>query len=137
MAYGLAPGAKTMSATVTPEYTPVGAVSSTPATSDAPNVATSAGPFGTVAGVQFAALFQRFVTGFKFQVALPACSVHVLVITAAMAAIRLICTRIFRSIGVPSLAREGTSRRRRTRFMKYPLWSQEYCQESFEIILPV
>jgi len=32
----------------------------------------SAGPFGTVAGVQFAAVFQSPLVGLRFQVALPA-----------------------------------------------------------------
>lgn len=36
-------------------------------------VATSSGPFGTIAGVQFAAVFQSPVVGLRFQVALPAC----------------------------------------------------------------
>jgi hypothetical protein len=35
-------------------------------------VAMSFGPFGTVAGVQFAAVFQSPLTGFALQVALPA-----------------------------------------------------------------
>src|SRR5438874_11247294 len=35
-------------------------------------VAVSAGPFGTVTGVQFTALFQLPLIGLKFQVALPA-----------------------------------------------------------------
>src|SRR5690349_16417851 len=39
---------------------------------ETPNVATSAGPSGTVAGVQFAAVFQSPLVGFKFQAALPA-----------------------------------------------------------------
>jgi hypothetical protein len=36
------------------------------------NVAVSAGPLGTVAGVQFVAVFQSPLPGFKFHVALPA-----------------------------------------------------------------
>jgi hypothetical protein len=36
------------------------------------NVAVSAGSFGTVAGVQFAAVFQSPLVGLRFQVALPA-----------------------------------------------------------------
>ena len=36
------------------------------------NVAVSAGPLGTVAGVQLLALFQFTSAGFAFQVALPA-----------------------------------------------------------------
>lgn len=35
-------------------------------------VAVSEGPFGTVAGVQFAALFQSPLVGLRFHVALPA-----------------------------------------------------------------
>jgi ABC-type uncharacterized transport system YnjBCD ATPase subunit len=37
-----------------------------------PNVATSADPFGTVAGVQLPAVFQSVLVGSRFQVALPA-----------------------------------------------------------------
>jgi hypothetical protein len=36
------------------------------------NVAVSVGPFGTVAGVQFVAVFQSLLPGLRFQVALPA-----------------------------------------------------------------
>ncbi len=39
---------------------------------DLPKVAVSAGPLGTVAGVQLAALVQWVSTGLRFQVALPA-----------------------------------------------------------------
>jgi hypothetical protein len=39
---------------------------------EAPKVAVSEGPFGTVAGVQFAAVFQSPLVGFRFQVALAA-----------------------------------------------------------------
>jgi hypothetical protein len=39
---------------------------------DAPNVAVSLGPFGTVAGVQLVAVLQSPLVGFRFQVALPA-----------------------------------------------------------------
>src|ERR1051326_7365606 len=39
---------------------------------ETPKVATSFGPFGTVAGVQFAAVFQSPLTGLLLQVALPA-----------------------------------------------------------------
>ena len=35
-------------------------------------VAVSLGPFGTVGGVQFAAVFQSLLIGFRFHVALPA-----------------------------------------------------------------
>ena len=38
-------------------------------------VAVSVGPFGTVAGVQLAAMFQSPLVGFRFQVALPAAAV--------------------------------------------------------------
>src|SRR5205809_8125656 len=41
-------------------------------TFDAPKVATSDVPFGTVLGVQFAAVFQSPLVGFVAQVALPA-----------------------------------------------------------------
>jgi hypothetical protein len=40
--------------------------------SDIPKVATSPVPFGTVFGIQFAAVFQSPLEGFVFQVALPA-----------------------------------------------------------------
>ena len=43
-----------------------------PVVLEAPNVATSALPLGTVAGVQFAAVFQSPLVGLRFQVALPA-----------------------------------------------------------------
>ena len=39
---------------------------------ETPKVATSFGPFGTVAGVQFAAVFQSLLIGLELQVALPA-----------------------------------------------------------------
>jgi hypothetical protein len=39
---------------------------------EAPNVAISVAPFGTVAGVQLAAVFQSPVVGLRFQVALSA-----------------------------------------------------------------
>ncbi len=39
---------------------------------ETPKVATSDGPFGTVAGVQLPAVFQVPVPGFRFHVALPA-----------------------------------------------------------------
>jgi len=39
---------------------------------ETPKVAVSAGILGTVAGVQFAAVFQSLLAGFRFQVALPA-----------------------------------------------------------------
>src|SRR5689334_10954384 len=41
-------------------------------TLEAPKVATSLGPLGTVAGVQFVAVFQSPLVGLRFQVALPA-----------------------------------------------------------------
>jgi hypothetical protein len=43
-----------------------------PVVLEAPNVATSALPLGTVAGVQLAAVLQSLLAGFRFQVALPA-----------------------------------------------------------------
>jgi len=39
---------------------------------EAPNVAVSAAPLGTVVGVQLVAVFQSLLAGFKFQVALAA-----------------------------------------------------------------
>ena len=39
---------------------------------ETPKVAMSAGPLGTVAGVQLAAMFQSLFVGFRSQVALPA-----------------------------------------------------------------
>ncbi len=62
----LAPGLKTISLTF------VGADSVTLVLFDEPKVAVSAAPFGTVAGDQSFTLFQSFVLGFVFQVALPA-----------------------------------------------------------------
>jgi hypothetical protein len=44
----------------------------TSVTFDVPNVATSDVPFGTVFGLQFAAVFQSPLVGFVAQVALPA-----------------------------------------------------------------
>src|SRR4051794_18739760 len=44
----------------------------TSVTFDAPNVAMSVGEFGTVWGVQFAAVFQSPVAGLLLQIALPA-----------------------------------------------------------------
>ena len=44
----------------------------TSVTFDVPNVATSDVPFGTVLGLQFAAVFQSPLMGFVAQVALPA-----------------------------------------------------------------
>jgi hypothetical protein len=40
-------------------------------------VAISAAPLGTVAGVQFAAVFQSPVAGARFQVALPECALWI------------------------------------------------------------
>ena len=59
------PALKTICATSTE------AESETPVKLDAPKVATSDEPLGTVAGVQFAAVFQSLVNGLDFQVALP------------------------------------------------------------------
>jgi hypothetical protein len=42
-------------------------------------VAVSAGPFGTVRGLQFAAVFQSFVVGLTVHVALPACRLTAIV----------------------------------------------------------
>ena len=50
----------------------VGAASEISRVLVAPSVATSVGPLGTVAGVQFAGLVQMLVGGLRFQVALPA-----------------------------------------------------------------
>jgi hypothetical protein len=46
--------------------------SAMPVMLDAPNVATSLSPLGTVTGVQLEALFQEMSTGLRFQVALSA-----------------------------------------------------------------
>src|SRR5450432_1371125 len=64
----LAPGLKTSSATGWKAETS----STTVVTPDAPKVATSEAPLGTVAGVQLLALFHSLFTGDAFQVALPA-----------------------------------------------------------------
>jgi hypothetical protein len=48
------------------------AESETPVVSEPSKVAVSEGPFGTAAGVQFAAVFQLPELGFVVQVALPA-----------------------------------------------------------------
>ena len=61
----LAPGLKTiLSTTVVAENVRLTAL-------ETPKVATSPGPFGTVAGVQFVAVFQSPLVGLRFQVALP------------------------------------------------------------------
>jgi hypothetical protein len=44
----------------------------TPVTFDGPKLATSDGPLGTMAGIQFAAVFQSPLEGFVLHVALPA-----------------------------------------------------------------
>ena len=44
----------------------------TPVVFETANVAVSVGLFGTVAGIQFAAVFQSLLPGLRFQVALPA-----------------------------------------------------------------
>src|SRR5262249_17733293 len=62
----LAPGAKTI------ESTSVSAERETPVALEVAKVATSSGLFGTVAGVQLAAVFQSLLPGLRFQVALPA-----------------------------------------------------------------
>src|SRR5207248_7623241 len=54
------------------ELTSVGSVGVMFLRCEVAKVAVSAGPFGTVAGVQFAALLQLPLIGLKFQVALPA-----------------------------------------------------------------
>jgi len=53
-------------------FTVVAAESDTPELFETPKVAISLLPFGTVAGVQFAAVFQSLLDGLRFQVALPA-----------------------------------------------------------------
>src|SRR5262245_43721585 len=63
----LAPGLNTISATSV-----ITAENLRPVTLDPAKVATSVGPFGTVAGVQLTAVFQSPVVGLRFQVALPA-----------------------------------------------------------------
>src|SRR5262249_47122441 len=60
----LAPGLKTML------FTSIDAVIETSVVLETPKVATSFGPFGTVAGVQLAGLLQSLSTGLAFQVAL-------------------------------------------------------------------
>ena len=62
----LAPGLNTILSTS------VKAKIETPLLLETANVATSAGPFGTVAGVQLAAVFQSPVVGLVLQAALPA-----------------------------------------------------------------
>ena len=59
------------------------------------NVAVSAGPLGTVAGVQFEAMPQLLLPGFRFHVALPA--------WALMAKARMRMMRSFVFIGVAGL----------------------------------
>ena len=54
------------------ELTSVGSVGAMAVICEVASVAVSAGPFGTIAGVQFAAVFQSPLVGFRFQVALPA-----------------------------------------------------------------
>ena len=66
MVNALAPGLKTML------FTSIEAVIETSVLLETPKVAISFGPFGTVAGVQFAAVFQSPLVGLRFQVALPA-----------------------------------------------------------------
>jgi len=53
-------------------FTSVLAESETPVVFDTSNVAVSDDPFGTVDGVQFAAVFQSPLMGLRFHVALPA-----------------------------------------------------------------
>jgi hypothetical protein len=62
----LAPGLKTIESTPTP------ADGEMEVMFDVSKVATSVGALGTVAGVQFAAVFQSPLVGLVFQVALPA-----------------------------------------------------------------
>src|SRR5689334_11364240 len=64
MEYETAPGLKTTLSTV------IAVETFTVAVLEDPKVATSADPFGTVAGVQLVAVFQSLLVGFKFQVAL-------------------------------------------------------------------
>src|SRR5689334_13455383 len=64
MEYETAPGLKTTLSTV------IAVETFTVAMLEDPKVATSADPFGTVAGVQLVAVFQSLLVGFKFQVAL-------------------------------------------------------------------
>ena len=66
MMNALAPGLNTML------FTSIDAVIETSVVLETPNVATSFGPLGTVAGVQLAAVFQSLLIGFRFQVALSA-----------------------------------------------------------------
>ena len=63
----LAPGLKTIDDTSTGLAEKVRAV-----VFERPKVAVSLGPLGTVAGVQFAAVFQSLLIGLALQVALPA-----------------------------------------------------------------
>ena len=62
----LAPGLNWM------PLTSVGSEMEMPVVLETPNWAVSAGPFGTVAGVQLAAVFQSPLAGLRFHVALPA-----------------------------------------------------------------
>ncbi len=66
MVKALAPGAKVMPSNV------VKADCVTLVVLDVAKVAVSVAAFGTVAGVQLAAVFQSPLVGFRFQVALPA-----------------------------------------------------------------
>src|SRR4030095_1698637 len=69
---GLAPESKTMPSSV------VGEVIDTFLLFDIWKVAVSLGPFGTVSGVQLAAVFQSLDTGARSDVALPASAARVL-----------------------------------------------------------
>jgi hypothetical protein len=64
-----APGLKVIPSTSTP------AEVERSVTAEVANVAVSAGPFGIVFGIQFAAVFQSPLIGFRFQVALSASAV--------------------------------------------------------------
>ena len=78
--------------------TSVGSEMEMPVVLETPNWAVSAGPFGTVAGVQLGAVFQSPLAGLRFQVALSA--------KAVAAAIR-------RKTSVGAAASEDEMRRRR------------------------
>src|SRR5262245_21111557 len=64
----LAPGLKTTL------FTSIDTAIETSVVLETPKVATSFGPFGTLAGVQLAGLLQSLSTGLAFHVALPACT---------------------------------------------------------------
>src|SRR6266446_10345021 len=71
-------------------------------TLEAPKVPTSSSPYGTVAGVQFAALLQWLLTGLRFHVALPAYAPWTAMVRATVTANRLMPECILASIRAES-----------------------------------